>query len=146
MKPRVTPLPDPLHSATPQRRRAKIVCTVGPASQTEEMIQELMLRGMNVARLNFSHGTHADQARVIRRLRKGAESWDAPSASCKTFRAQRFALDGSRASPRSTEHGPDRHHHAERCIRHRCADSNNLSGSRERCKTGGTHPAVGRAS
>ncbi len=56
----------------PFRRRAKIVCTIGPASDTEEMMRELMLRGMNVARLNFSHGSHEDHARVIRRLRKVA--------------------------------------------------------------------------
>jgi pyruvate kinase len=56
----------------PLRRRAKIVCTIGPASDTEEMMRELMLCGMNVARLNFSHGSHEDHARVIRRLRKVA--------------------------------------------------------------------------
>ena len=63
---------DPLHSPTPARRRAKIVCTIGPACNSEEMIRELMLRGMNVARLNFSHGTHEEHASVIRRLRKVA--------------------------------------------------------------------------
>src|SRR5271169_5672436 len=63
---------DPMDNSTPLRRRAKIVCTIGPASDTEEMMRELMLRGMNVARLNFSHGTHEDHARVIRRLRKVA--------------------------------------------------------------------------
>ena len=67
---------DPLHDPTPLRRRAKIVCTIGPASQTEEMIRELMLRGMNVARLNFSHGTHKDHAQVIQRLRKVATELD----------------------------------------------------------------------
>src|SRR5271157_1641313 len=56
----------------PLRRRAKIICTIGPASDTEEMIRELMLRGMDVARLNFSHGSHQDHARVIRRLRQVA--------------------------------------------------------------------------
>jgi pyruvate kinase len=59
-------------NATLLRRRAKIVCTIGPSSDTEEMMRELMLRGMNVARLNFSHGSHDDHARVIRRLRKVA--------------------------------------------------------------------------
>src|SRR5271166_4387883 len=68
------PSQDPLHSVKPARRRAKIVCTIGPASHTEEMIRELMLRGMNVARLNFSHGSHEDHARVIRRLRKVASA------------------------------------------------------------------------
>jgi pyruvate kinase len=61
-----------LDNAVSLRRRAKIVCTIGPASDTEEMMRELMLRGMNVARLNFSHGSHEDHARVIRRLRKVA--------------------------------------------------------------------------
>ncbi len=59
-------------NSTPVRRRAKIVCTIGPASDSEEMMRELMLRGMNVARLNFSHGSHEDHARVIRSLRKVA--------------------------------------------------------------------------
>ena len=54
------------------QRRAKIVCTIGPASNSEEMIRQLMLSGMDVARLNFSHGTHEDHAVVILRLRKVA--------------------------------------------------------------------------
>lgn len=62
----------PLRSANGLRRRAKIVCTIGPASNSEEIIRELMLRGMDVARLNFSHGTHEQHAVVIERLRKVA--------------------------------------------------------------------------
>jgi len=50
-------------------RRAKIVCTLGPSSCDEETIGELMAAGMNVARLNFSHGTHEDHARVFRLVR-----------------------------------------------------------------------------
>ena len=53
-------------------RRAKIVCTVGPASNSEGVLRELMLAGMDVARLNFSHGEHSAHAEVIRRLRKVA--------------------------------------------------------------------------
>ena len=53
-------------------RRAKIICTIGPACDSEEMIRELMQTGMDVARLNFSHGTHAEHARRIRRLRRAA--------------------------------------------------------------------------
>src|SRR5271170_1630746 len=62
----------PLRGAIGLRRRAKIVCTIGPVSNSEEMIRELMLRGMDVARLNFSHGTHEQHAVVIERLRKVA--------------------------------------------------------------------------
>ena len=48
-------------------RSAKIVCTLGPASNSEEMIEKLMRAGMDVARLNFSHGTHDDHAQTIKR-------------------------------------------------------------------------------
>ena len=64
---------DPFRSPSLSRRRAKIVCTIGPASNSEEMIRDLMLLGMDVARLNFSHGTHEQHAVVIARLRKVAK-------------------------------------------------------------------------
>jgi len=54
-------------------RRAKIVCTIGPSSNSESMIRELLRVGMDVARLNFSHSTHEEHARVIERLRRAAE-------------------------------------------------------------------------
>ncbi|MDX2015776.1 MAG: pyruvate kinase [Myxococcaceae bacterium] len=50
-------------------RRAKIVCTLGPASTSQEMLEKLLDAGMDVARLNFSHGTHADHQAVLDRLR-----------------------------------------------------------------------------
>ena len=50
-------------------RKTKIVCTVGPASWHEEGIRDLLVRGMNVLRLNFSHGSHEDKERVITDLR-----------------------------------------------------------------------------
>ena len=59
--------------AAPARaRRAKIICTIGPASDSEACIRDLMKIGMDVARLNFSHGTHAEHARRIKRLRTAA--------------------------------------------------------------------------
>ena len=57
-------------------RKAKIVCTVGPSSNSEAVLRDLMRLGMDVARLNFSHGTHDEHARMINRLRKGAEKED----------------------------------------------------------------------
>lgn len=60
------------HRNDPRTRRAKIVCTIGPACDSEEMIRDLMCLGMDVARLNFSHGTHAEHARRIQRLRSVA--------------------------------------------------------------------------
>ena len=50
-------------------RRTKIVCTIGPATSSEERLEQLMLAGMNVARLNFSHGLHEEHALVIERIR-----------------------------------------------------------------------------
>jgi len=54
-------------------RRAKIICTIGPASNTEAAIRDLLRLGMDIARLNFSHGTHEDHAQNIQRLRRAAE-------------------------------------------------------------------------
>jgi pyruvate kinase len=55
-------------------RRAKIVCTMGPATSSEEGIAALLDAGMNVARMNFSHGDHADHQVIYDRLRAGAAS------------------------------------------------------------------------
>ena len=60
-------------SAAASARKAKIVCTIGPASGSEAMLRDLMRLGMDVARLNFSHGTHEEHARMIDRLRRVAE-------------------------------------------------------------------------
>jgi pyruvate kinase len=54
-------------------RKAKIVCTLGPSSSSEAALRDLMRLGMDVARLNFSHGTHEEHARVIQRLRRVAK-------------------------------------------------------------------------
>ena len=54
-------------------RRAKIICTIGPSSNSEAAMRDLMRLGMDVARLNFSHGTHEEHARNIERLRRAAE-------------------------------------------------------------------------
>jgi pyruvate kinase len=53
--------------------RAKIVCTLGPASSTPERIGELIEAGMSVARLNFSHGSHEDHARTLQIVRNEAD-------------------------------------------------------------------------
>jgi pyruvate kinase len=50
-------------------RRAKIVCTLGPASTSQEMLEKLLEAGMDVARLNFSHGSHEQHLEVVQRLR-----------------------------------------------------------------------------
>ena len=61
-------------------RKTKIICTLGPASESEEVIRELMLAGMNVARLNFSHGTHEEQRGKLERVKKVREELGLPVA------------------------------------------------------------------
>jgi pyruvate kinase len=53
-------------------RRAKIVCTLGPATAAPERILELVQAGMDVARLNLSHGAHAEHERIYQRIRTAA--------------------------------------------------------------------------
>src|SRR6266536_5037234 len=55
-----------------QSRRAKIICTIGPSCSTEAALRELMQSGMDVARLNFSHGSPQDHVRRIETLRQVA--------------------------------------------------------------------------
>ncbi|CXK78996.1 Pyruvate kinase [Staphylococcus aureus] len=57
-------------------RKTKIVCTIGPASESEEMIEKLINAGMNVARLNFSHGSHEEHKGRIDTIRKVAKRLD----------------------------------------------------------------------
>ncbi len=55
-------------------RRAKIVCTIGPATASAEQIARLVDAGLDVARLNLSHGTHADHQLACDRLRAAANA------------------------------------------------------------------------
>jgi pyruvate kinase len=59
-------------------RRVKIVATIGPATQSPEALEKAMRSGMNVARLNFSHGTHENHQKVIHSLRAISKKLNAP--------------------------------------------------------------------
>lgn len=61
-------------------RKTKIVCTIGPACENEGVLTELCLAGMNVARLNFSHGTHADHLEKIELIKAVREKLNLPIA------------------------------------------------------------------
>ncbi len=61
-------------------RKTKIICTIGPACESEQVLEELCLNGMNVARLNFSHGTHEYHLSLINRIKAVREKLKMPIA------------------------------------------------------------------
>ncbi len=61
-------------------RKTKIICTIGPACRNEETLIAMIRAGMNVARLNFSHGTHAEHLETINMLKKVREKLNVPLA------------------------------------------------------------------
>jgi pyruvate kinase len=68
------------HHAIRGTRKAKIICTIGPATNTPEMIKQLILAGMDVARLNFSHGSYDDHRKVTQIIREMSAELGKPIA------------------------------------------------------------------
>jgi len=65
---------------TSVNKKAKIVCTIGPASNTPEMLGKMILAGMDVARLNFSHGTYEAHEATLLAVREAEKAWEKPIA------------------------------------------------------------------
>lgn len=61
-------------------RKTKIVCTLGPATQDEKMITKMLKAGMDVARINLSHGTHENHEKTIKNFKRVRDSLDLPAA------------------------------------------------------------------
>ncbi len=81
--------------------KTKIVCTLGPASNSSEMIEKMIKTGMNVARLNFSHGTHEEHAEVIDRIKEVRDRLGVPLAIMLDTKGPEIRLgkfDGGSAS------------------------------------------------
>lgn len=93
----------PPHTPIP---RAKIVCTLGPASATEDVIGDLIDAGMNVARINFSHGSHDEHALTIARVRSAAASRRCPVAILGDLQGPRIRI-GALTAPVVLEPGGD---------------------------------------
>lgn len=75
------------------KRRTKIVCTIGPATQSEERVAALIDSGMNVARINFSHGTHEQHASVIRLIRDISRKKQIPVAILQDLSGPKIRID-----------------------------------------------------
>ena len=73
-------------------RRTKIVCTLGPASSSRAELDRLVAAGLDVARVNFSHGTHAEHAEVIRLIREGETRWGRPIAILQDLQGPKIRL------------------------------------------------------
>nr|MCR4674787.1 pyruvate kinase [Lachnospiraceae bacterium] len=63
------------------KRKTKIICTIGPASQDQDTLRKLMLAGMNVCRLNFSHGDYDEQRGKLQNIRAVREELNLPIAT-----------------------------------------------------------------
>jgi pyruvate kinase len=79
-------------------RRTKIVCTVGPASESEEMIGKLIAAGMNVARINFSHGTHDSHRKLIERIKKVRKEMGIPVAILMDLQGPKIRIGNVKGS------------------------------------------------
>ena len=86
--------------------RTKVVCTLGPASATDETIGALMDAGLNVARINFSHGTHEQHARTIGLVRRLARERNRPVAILGDLQGPRIRM-GELEAPIQVEAGQD---------------------------------------
>ena len=105
-------------------RRAKIVCTLGPSTASEEMLEKLILAGMDVARLNFSHGNHDFYRGLINRIRRVAARAGRPIAILQD-------LQGPKIRTRRMKNGSIELVTGEKT----CITTDNIEGTKERFST-----------
>ncbi|MEV0965094.1 pyruvate kinase [Streptomyces sp. NPDC049910] len=86
-------------------RRAKIVCTLGPSTDSYEQIKALVDAGMDVARLNLSHGTHADHEERYRHVRKASDETGRSVGVLADLQGPKIRLGRFREGPVLLEHG-----------------------------------------
>jgi pyruvate kinase len=92
--------------ATPGLARTKIVCTLGPSTASDSAIGDLLDAGMNVARINFSHGTQAEHAATIARVRAAADARGRPLAILGDLQGPRIRI-GELTAPQQLKTGDD---------------------------------------
>ncbi len=77
-------------------RKVKIICTVGPASSSKKAIQRMIEAGMDIARLNFSHGSHKEHGRVVEYIRSAARQYNSPVAILQDLKGLKLRVGSIR--------------------------------------------------
>ena len=109
---------DLVSTESPSQRRAKIVATLGPASNTEPVIREMIQAGVDVVRLNFSHSTHERKVAVIQKIRKVSKEEHKPLCILADLQGPKIRTTLLKDhQPVLLKAGPPAHHHAARSAR-----------------------------
>ena len=88
-------------------RKTKIICTIGPASENEEVLTQMCLAGMNVARLNFSHGTYPEHEKKINLIKKVRQALDLPIAIMLDTKGPEYRIKTFAAGKAEIKEGQD---------------------------------------
>ena len=102
-----------IHAATKRRtekvymRKTKIICTIGPASSDEKVFSDMCKAGLNVARLNFSHGTHEEHQQKIDMIKKVREKLNLPIAIMLDTKGPEYRIKTFAHSPVTLRDGDD---------------------------------------
>ena len=83
-------------------RKTKIICTIGPASDNEETLSKMFEAGMNVARLNFSHGTHEQHQEKIDLIKRVREKMNLPIAIMLDTKGPEYRIKTFKEDRKST--------------------------------------------
>ena len=92
-----------------RNKRTNIVCTIGPGTDAPGVLERMMASGMNVARFNFSHGTHEDHARRMRMVREAARTVGVPIGMLLDTKGPEMRLGTFAESPAVLEEGTEFH-------------------------------------
>ena len=91
-------------------RKTKIICTLGPATEDENILRRLMLGGMNAARFNFSHCTHEDAAKKFDTVCRMREELGLPVATILDTKGPEIRVDVYKRQPKHQERGGKQQH------------------------------------
>ena len=86
-------------------RKTKIICTIGPASESEQVLTEMCRAGMNIARINFSHGTHPEHLKKIETVKRVREKLGLPIAIMLDTKGPEYRIKTFRNGPVTLKEG-----------------------------------------